>query len=296
MKLADQREIHAPREAVWAGITDPDTLRRCISGCQEMTGSVEDGFEAVVVQKVGPVKATFRGHVALDDVVEGESATLRGEGKGGPAGFAKGEARVVLTEIAVGTRLDYEVEAKVGGKLAQLGGRVIDGVAGRLADGFFDRFKEVVEEPGAEADGAEADGAEADGAEADGATAAATGTAPATAGVSAEPAGAALAGSAEPTAHGQAAHGQAAHGQAAQGQAAREQAARGPSGAEPAGAERGGAGPIGGGPSEAGPTGAAQSGAARSGAAQSGAAQTGAEPERKSWLKRLVSRDKPAQS
>ena len=155
MKLADQREIHAPREAVWAGITDPDTLKRCISGCQEMTGSVEEGFDAVVVQKVGPVKATFRGHVDILDVVEGEAATLRGEGKGGPAGFAKGEARVTLTEIPDGTRLDYEVEAKVGGKLAQLGGRVIDGVAGRMSDGFFDRFKEVVEEPGG-ATGAEA--------------------------------------------------------------------------------------------------------------------------------------------
>ena len=189
MKLADQREIHAPREAVWAGITDPDTLKRCISGCQEMTGSVEHGFDAVVVQKVGPVKATFRGHVDVLDVVEGEAATLRGEGKGGPAGFAKGEARVVLTEIAQGTRLDYEVEAKVGGKLAQLGGRVIDGVAGRMSDGFFDRFKEVVEEPGAGASGAGA------------ATGAGPGAAPATAGVSAAPADASIAEAAEPTAH-----------------------------------------------------------------------------------------------
>ena len=145
MKLADQRDIQAPQEAVWAGITDPDTLKQCIPGCQEMTGSVEEGFEAVVVQKVGPVKANFRGAVTVTDVVEGESCTLTGEGKGGPAGFAKGEAKVALSEIPEGTRLAYEVEAKVGGKLAQLGGRVIDGVAGRMADQFFDRFKEVVE-------------------------------------------------------------------------------------------------------------------------------------------------------
>ena len=148
MKLTDQRDIHAPREAVWAGITDPDTLRQCIPGCQEMTGSLADGFDALVVQKVGPVKASFRGHVVVEDVVEGESCTLRGEGKGGPAGFAKGEAKVALSEIPEGTRLAYEVEAKVGGKLAQLGGRVVDGVAGRMSDQFFDRFKAVVEGPG----------------------------------------------------------------------------------------------------------------------------------------------------
>ena len=148
MKFTDQRDIRAPREAVWAGITDADTLQRCIPGCQEMTGSVEEGFEAVVVQKVGPVKATFRGVVTVLDVVEHERCTLRGEGKGGPAGFAKGEAQVALSEIPEGTQLSYEVEAKVGGKLAQLGGRVVDGVAGRIADQFFDRFKEAVEGPG----------------------------------------------------------------------------------------------------------------------------------------------------
>ena len=148
MKLTDQRDIHAPREAVWAGITDPDTLCRCIPGCQEMTGSLEEGFEATVTQKVGPVKATFRGVITVSDVVEGESCTLRGEGKGGPAGFAKGAAHVALAEIPEGTRLSYEVEAKVGGKLAQLGGRVVDGVAGRVADQFFDRFKGVVEGSG----------------------------------------------------------------------------------------------------------------------------------------------------
>lgn len=171
MKLTDQRDIHAPREAVWAGITDPDTLCRCIPGCQEMTGSLEEGFEATVTQKVGPVKATFRGVITVSDVVEGESCTLSGEGKGGPAGFAKGAAHVALAEIPEGTRLSYEVEAKVGGKLAQLGGRVVDGVAGRVADQFFDRFKGVVEgsgdagEPAAgggtapvEPDGAEAGG------------------------------------------------------------------------------------------------------------------------------------------
>ena len=148
MKLTDEREIMAPREAVWAGITDPDTLRVCIPGCEEMTGSVEEGFDAIVVQKVGPVKAKFKGHVTLTDVVEGRSCTIAGEGKGGPAGFAKGSSKVTLDEIAGGTRLGYDVEAKVGGKLAQLGGRVVDGVATRMADQFFDRFKAEIEGPG----------------------------------------------------------------------------------------------------------------------------------------------------
>ena len=198
MKLTDQRDIHAPREAVWAGITDPETLRQCIPGCQEMTGSVEEGFDAVVVQKVGPVKATFRGHVTLEDVVEGESCTLRGEGKGGPAGFAKGKAQVALSDIemdgSAGTRLAYEVEAKVGGKLAQLGGRVVDGVAGRMSDQFFDRFKEVVEGPG--------DGASEPGPRMTAEAAPEPAGAPATAGVSAAPADAATAAAAEPSGEG----------------------------------------------------------------------------------------------
>lgn len=190
MKLTDQRDIRAPREAVWAGITDPGTLGRCIPGCQEMTGSIEEGFDALVVQKVGPVKASFRGHVTVLDVIEGQSCTLSGEGKGGPAGFAKGEAKVTLTEIADGTRLGYEVEAKVGGKLAQLGGRIVDGVAGRMADQFFDRFKEVVEGLGPEgAERVEGGDREAE---------AAPGGVPATAGLSAVPAAAGLAAEAGP--------------------------------------------------------------------------------------------------
>lgn len=177
MKLTDEREIMAPREAVWAGITDPGTLKACIPGCEEMTGSVEEGFDAVVVQKVGPVKAKFKGHVTLEDVVEGQSCTIVGEGKGGPAGFAKGTAKVTLDEIPGGTRLGYDVEAKVGGKLAQLGGRVVDGVATRMADQFFDRFKAEVEGQGA-APAAEPTAATAPAAPAPGAGASTTTDAP----------------------------------------------------------------------------------------------------------------------
>ncbi len=151
MQLTDQRDIKADPAIVWAGLTDPEVLKACVPGCQEMTGSLEEGFEAVVVQKVGPVKATFKGQVTLDDVVEGESCTIVGEGKGGPAGFAKGSAKVALAPIeGGGTRLSYDVDAKVGGKLAQLGSRIIDGFAKKMAEQFFARFQEVVEGPSRE--------------------------------------------------------------------------------------------------------------------------------------------------
>ena len=145
MQMSDTRRIEAPPEVVFAALTDADTLRSSIPGCQEMSGSVENGFEATVKQKVGPVAATFKGNVAVEDVDAPRSLRLSGEGKGGPAGFAKGAANVTLTPEDTGTRLSYDVDAKVGGKLAQLGGRVIDGVAKRMADQFFDNFKNAVE-------------------------------------------------------------------------------------------------------------------------------------------------------
>lgn len=145
MKLADTRTIAADRQTVWDAILNADVLKACIPGCQELTGSVEDGFEAVVVQKVGPVKATFKGDVTISDIVAGESLTLSGQGKGGPAGFAQGEARVKFSDAEGGTLLEYDVDAKVGGKLAQLGSRIIDGFAKKLADQFFQRFQNGLE-------------------------------------------------------------------------------------------------------------------------------------------------------
>ncbi len=141
MELAASRLIAADRAAVWAALNDPAVLQAAIPGCSELTGTPEEGFEAVVTQKIGPVKATFRGAVTLSEVVEGESYRIAGEGKGGAAGFAKGGARVRLSDAEGGTQLDYEVEASVGGKLAQLGSRLIDGVARRLADQFFDNLQ-----------------------------------------------------------------------------------------------------------------------------------------------------------
>ena len=157
MNLADTRDISAPRPAVWAAILDPEVLKACIPGCKELTGTVDDGFEAVVVQKVGPVKATFKGQVEVSDIVIGESLTLTGQGKGGPAGFAKGAAKVSFADTDEGgTLLTYDVEAKIGGKLAQLGSRIIDGFTKKLADQFFERFQDGLEDP-TEADSSEED-------------------------------------------------------------------------------------------------------------------------------------------
>jgi len=145
MELKGSRVIAADRATVWAALNDPEVLKECIPGCEEMTGNATDGFEAKVTQKIGPVKAKFAGAVTLSDIVEGESYTISGEGKGGAAGFAKGGAKVALAEVEGGTELSYDVEAKVGGKLAQLGSRLIDGFSKKLADQFFEKFQAVVE-------------------------------------------------------------------------------------------------------------------------------------------------------
>ena len=149
MHMSDQREIAAPVAEVWGALLSAETLLACVPGAKEVTGSAEEGFEATVVQKVGPVKATFKGQVVLSNLVAGESLTLTGEGKGGAAGFAKGGADVTLAPSETGTLLSYEVEAKVGGKLAQLGSRLIDGFAKKMADQFFTNLQEALEGPAA---------------------------------------------------------------------------------------------------------------------------------------------------
>ncbi len=146
MKLTEDRVIAAPPDVVWAGILHAEVLKECIPGCQELTGNPDDGFEATVVQKVGPVKATFKGEVTLSDIEPGVGCRLDGQGKGGAAGFAKGGATVRLEPEGDGTKLSYDVDANVGGKLAQLGSRLIDSFARKLADQFFTRFQDVMEE------------------------------------------------------------------------------------------------------------------------------------------------------
>lgn len=147
MQITDSREISADIETVYAALLSAEVLQQCVPGCQELTGTPEDGFEATVVQKVGPVKATFKGQVTLSNMDAPNSLTLTGEGKGGAAGFAKGGADVRLEKIENGTLLSYDVEAKVGGKLAQLGSRIIDGFAKKMADQFFENFANAVEGP-----------------------------------------------------------------------------------------------------------------------------------------------------
>jgi len=150
MKMSDERRIEADRETVWAALMSPEVLKECVPGAQEVSGSPDAGFEATVTQKVGPVKATFNGRVVMSEMVEPESLVISGEGKGGAAGFAKGEASVHLKEEDGGTVLSYDVEAKVGGKLAQLGSRIVDGFAKKMADQFFTRLEEVIEGPSEE--------------------------------------------------------------------------------------------------------------------------------------------------
>lgn len=147
MELKGSRIIAADRATVWQALNTAEVLKECIPGCTELTGTPEDGFEAKVTQKVGPVKANFAGSVALSNIVPGESYTISGEGKGGAAGFAKGGADVRLADVDGGTELAYAVEAKIGGKLAQLGSRLIDGFAKKMADDFFERLQTVVEGP-----------------------------------------------------------------------------------------------------------------------------------------------------
>ena len=145
MKLEGSRIIAADRETVWAALNDPEVLKACINGCQELEKTSDTSFEATVKQKVGPVSATFKGAVELSDLNPPESYRISGEGKGGAAGFAKGGADVKLTEVEGGTELTYDVDAKVGGKIAQLGARLIDGFAKKMADQFFETFQKVVE-------------------------------------------------------------------------------------------------------------------------------------------------------
>jgi uncharacterized protein len=142
MELRGENRIPAPRDRVWALLNDADVLRACIPGCESLEGSPAEGFSARVTTKIGPVKATFNGSVSLSNVNPPESYTISGEGKGGVAGFAKGGADVHLRADGPDTVLTYVVNAQVGGKLAQLGSRLIDSTAKKLADQFFTCFAE----------------------------------------------------------------------------------------------------------------------------------------------------------
>lgn len=144
MEMNGSHVIPADRETVWKALNDPDALKACIPGCKELEMKSPTNMAAVVVTKIGPVKATFKGEVFLENLNPPESYTISGEGKGGIAGFAKGGADVKLADADGGTELTYVVKAKVGGKLAQLGSRLIDSTAKKLAGEFFDNFSKKV--------------------------------------------------------------------------------------------------------------------------------------------------------
>jgi uncharacterized protein len=147
MDMTGQYRIPAPREQVWAALNDPAMLKASLPGCESLEKLSDHEFAATVVAKVGPVKAKFNGNVTLSNLNPPESYTISGEGKGGAAGFAKGGADVRLSEEGDVTVLTYTAKADVGGKLAQLGSRLIDGTAKKMADEFFDNFSQQVVGP-----------------------------------------------------------------------------------------------------------------------------------------------------
>lgn len=144
MQMTGEYLIPAPREVVWQALNDPEILGQAVPGCEEIEKLSDTEMTATVSAKVGPVKAKFKGAVTLTDIDAPNGYTLVGEGKGGVAGFAKGSAKVALTEEEGGTLLSYEVDAKVGGKLAQVGSRLIDSTAKKLSGEFFGTFSEIV--------------------------------------------------------------------------------------------------------------------------------------------------------
>ncbi|KPF89324.1 carbon monoxide dehydrogenase [Novosphingobium sp. AAP83] len=146
MKFTGEYRIEAPRETVWAAINNPEILRQCIPGCEEIACNTPTDWTAKVTTRVGPVKARFTGNIRLEDLEPPARCRIVGEGNGGPAGFATGGATVELTEADGATLLVYEADAQIGGKLAQIGSRLIDSFAKRYADEFFAAFARIVAE------------------------------------------------------------------------------------------------------------------------------------------------------
>jgi uncharacterized protein len=144
MEFKGRYLIPAPPQKVWTALNDPQILRLCIPGCERMEKTDDTHFSAAAVLKIGPVKATFNANIALADLDPPKRCTIKGEGQGGVAGFARGDAEIVLTPEAGGTELSYAASAAIGGKLAQIGQRLIDGAAKQIADDFFARFAAAV--------------------------------------------------------------------------------------------------------------------------------------------------------
>jgi carbon monoxide dehydrogenase subunit G len=148
MELTNTRIVPAPPSAVWAALNDPAILKECLPGCESLERAGDNAFQAVMATRVGPVSARFTGRVTMSDIDPPNAYTLHFEGQGGAAGFARGEARITLApEGERQTSLHYAAKAQVGGKLAQIGSRLVDGAAAKMTDDFFTRFVERVGAP-----------------------------------------------------------------------------------------------------------------------------------------------------
>ncbi len=147
MDMTGERRIPAPRQKVWDALNDPEVLRLCIPGCESLEKTSDTDLKATAAVKIGPIATRFTGKVQLTDLDPPNSYRISGEGQGGVAGFAKGGANVRLSDDGAGTLLQYDVKAQVGGKIAQLGARLIDATSKQMADLFFDRFTTEVASP-----------------------------------------------------------------------------------------------------------------------------------------------------
>jgi carbon monoxide dehydrogenase subunit G len=152
MTMTGSVVLPADRASVWEKLNDPDILGRCIPGCEEIERTEDNGFRAVARVSIGPIKARFNGKVRLSDIDAPTSYVISGEGEGGAAGFVKGSAKVRLADVPEGTELTYDVDAMIGGKMAQLGGRMVNGIAKRQADDFFAKFEAIFKPNGEAAD------------------------------------------------------------------------------------------------------------------------------------------------
>ena len=142
MEMKGEQLIPAPQQTVWNGLNDPDTLKACVPGCEEIKPTGDNEYQVLMVARVGPVSAKFKGKLTLSDIKPPQSYSISFEGQGGAAGFAKGGAQVRLSTEGMTTKLAYDVKASVGGKLAQIGSRLIDAAAKKVADDFFRNFNE----------------------------------------------------------------------------------------------------------------------------------------------------------
>jgi hypothetical protein len=145
MELLGERLISASVDATWLALNNLDVLKACIPGCEQLTQGEPSHFEVVMALKIGPIGARFKGNLTMTNVVSPTNYTINFEGNGGMAGYGKGSADVQLSSDGAGTRLNYVARAQVGGKIAQVGSRLIDAAAGKIAESFFKRFEAALE-------------------------------------------------------------------------------------------------------------------------------------------------------